>query len=61
MNDFLIKALQQKILPAIVFRNEDDVLPVAEAFLNGGLNVIEVPARTSVALNAVSAIKKKIS
>ncbi len=59
MNDFLIKALQQKILPAIVFRNEEDVLPVAEAFLNGGLNVIEVPARTSVALNAVSAIRKK--
>ena len=59
MNDFLIKALQQKILPAIVFRNEENVLPVAEAFLNGGLNVIEVPARTSVALNAVSAIRKK--
>ena len=58
MNDLLIKALQQKNLPAIVFRNEDDVLPVAEAFLNGGLNVIEVPARTPVALNAVSAIRK---
>lgn len=51
-------ALQQKILPAIVFYDEGNVLPVAEAFLNGGLHVIEVPARTSVALNAVSVIRK---
>ena len=58
INSILHKALQQKILPAIVFHNEENVLPVAEAFLNGGLNVIEVPARTSVALNAVSAIRK---
>ena len=58
MNNFLIKALQQKILPAIVFHNEEDVLPVVEAFLNGGLNVMEVPVRTPVALNAVSAIRK---
>ncbi|MEP6683610.1 MAG: bifunctional 4-hydroxy-2-oxoglutarate aldolase/2-dehydro-3-deoxy-phosphogluconate aldolase [Parafilimonas sp.] len=58
MNDFLVKALQQKILPAIVFHNDENVLPVAEAFLNGGLNVIEVPARTPVSLNAVDAIRK---
>ena len=51
-------ALQQKILPAIVFYSEENILPVAEAFLNAGLNVIEVPARTSVALNAVSTIRK---
>ena len=51
-------ALQQKILPAIVFYSEENILPVAEAFLNGGLHVIEVPARTSVALHAVSAIRK---
>ena len=50
--------LQQKILPAIVFYKEEHVLPVAEAFLNGGLNVIEVPVRTSVALNAVTVIRK---
>src|SRR5690242_2730667 len=54
----LQQALQQKILPAIVFHNEENILPVAEAFLNAGLNVIEVPARTSVALNAVSTIRK---
>ncbi len=59
MNELLSKALTQKILPAIVFHDEENVLPVAEAFLNGGLNVIEVPARTPIALNAVSAIRKK--
>lgn len=59
MNDFLIKALQQKMLPAIVFHNEENVLPVAEAFLSAGLNVIEIPVRTPVALNAISSIRKK--
>jgi len=58
MNDFLVRALQKKILPAIVFHNEENVLPVAEAFSNGGLRVIEIPVRTTVALNAVSTIRK---
>jgi 2-dehydro-3-deoxyphosphogluconate aldolase/(4S)-4-hydroxy-2-oxoglutarate aldolase len=59
MNQLLTKALQQKILPAIVFYNEENALPVAEAFLAGGLNVIEIPVRTPVALNVISAIRKK--
>ncbi len=59
MNQLLIKALQQKILPAIVFHYEENALPVAEAFLSAGLNVIEIPIRTSVALNAISSIRKK--
>jgi 2-dehydro-3-deoxyphosphogluconate aldolase / (4S)-4-hydroxy-2-oxoglutarate aldolase len=59
MNELLIKALQQKILPAIVFHNEESALPVAEAFLSAGLNVIEIPVRTTVALNAITAVRKK--
>jgi 2-dehydro-3-deoxyphosphogluconate aldolase / (4S)-4-hydroxy-2-oxoglutarate aldolase len=58
MNTFLNKVLQQQILPAVVFDDEETVLPVAEAFLTAGLNVIEVPARTSIALNALSIIRK---
>jgi 2-dehydro-3-deoxyphosphogluconate aldolase/(4S)-4-hydroxy-2-oxoglutarate aldolase len=61
MNQLLTKALQQKILPAIVFHNEDNALPVAEAFLSAGLNVIEIPVRTSVALNAITVIRKKFT
>lgn len=59
MNDFLVKALQQKILPAIVFHDEENVLPVAEAFLSAGLMVMEIPVRTSIAFNAISIIKKE--
>ncbi len=59
MDQLLIKALQQKILPAIVFHDEENALPVAEAFLSAGLNVIEIPVRTTVALNAISSIRKK--
>ncbi len=59
MNDFLIKALQQKILPAIVFYNDENALPVAEAFLSAGLNVIEIPVRTTVALNTITVIRKR--
>jgi 2-dehydro-3-deoxyphosphogluconate aldolase / (4S)-4-hydroxy-2-oxoglutarate aldolase len=58
MNTFLSTALQQKILPAVVFEEEETVLPVAEAFLTAGLNVMEVPVRTLIALNAVSTIRK---
>jgi 2-dehydro-3-deoxyphosphogluconate aldolase/(4S)-4-hydroxy-2-oxoglutarate aldolase len=59
MNQLLTKALQQKILPAIVFHNEENALPVAEAFLSAGLNVIEIPVRTPVALNVISSIRNK--
>ena len=57
MNQLLTKALQQKILPAIVFHNEEKALPVAEAFLSAGLNVIEIPVRTPVALNVITVIR----
>lgn len=54
----LTKTLQQGILPAITFKDPDDVLPVAEAILEGGLSVLEIPFRTSVAPKAVSLIRK---
>jgi 2-dehydro-3-deoxyphosphogluconate aldolase/(4S)-4-hydroxy-2-oxoglutarate aldolase len=59
MNDLLVQALQQKILPAVVFYDEDSILPVIESFLNAGLNVMEIPFRTSVAVHAVSTIRKE--
>ena len=58
MDNLLITALKQRILPAVVFNDEENVLPVAEAFLSAGLNVMEVPVRTSVALNEVRLIRK---
>lgn len=54
----LASALQQRLLPAITFEKEEHALPVAEALLNAGLFVMEIPFRTVVAEKAVSVIRK---
>lgn len=60
MKGFLLAAaLKQKILPAITFDAVENVLPVAEALLKGGLQVMEIPFRTMVAERAVSLIRKE--
>jgi 2-dehydro-3-deoxyphosphogluconate aldolase / (4S)-4-hydroxy-2-oxoglutarate aldolase len=50
--------LQQKILPAVGITAIEQALPVAEAILEGGLNVMEVPFRSMVAPEAISIIRK---
>ncbi len=57
-NSFLHQALQQKILPAVTFSSVAEALPVAEAILKGGLQVMEVPFRTDVAAAIIKAIRK---
>jgi 2-dehydro-3-deoxyphosphogluconate aldolase / (4S)-4-hydroxy-2-oxoglutarate aldolase len=60
MKDFsLAGTLKQKILPAVTFSKFENVLPVTEALIKGGLNVMEIPLRTTVALKAVTAIRKE--
>jgi 2-dehydro-3-deoxyphosphogluconate aldolase/(4S)-4-hydroxy-2-oxoglutarate aldolase len=59
MNDLLVQALRQKILPAVVFYDEESILPVTESFLNAGLHVMEIPFRTSVSVHAISRIRKE--
>jgi 2-dehydro-3-deoxyphosphogluconate aldolase/(4S)-4-hydroxy-2-oxoglutarate aldolase len=56
-NNLLIKVLQQKILPAVSFSSADEVLPVTEAILKGGLRVMEIPFRTGVAAEAIRMIR----
>jgi len=58
IDSFFTNALAQKILPAIVFNREEDALPVAEAFLEAGLRVMEVPFRTPAAPQVVSRVRK---
>ena len=52
------RSLIKNILPAVTFENTDAVLKVAEVFIAEGLNTIEVPLRTTVALEAVTLIRK---
>jgi 2-dehydro-3-deoxyphosphogluconate aldolase / (4S)-4-hydroxy-2-oxoglutarate aldolase len=57
MNEKLLTAaLSQKILPAVTFYNEEDILPVTEALVKAGLRVLEIPFRTAVAEKAVKTI-----
>jgi 2-dehydro-3-deoxyphosphogluconate aldolase/(4S)-4-hydroxy-2-oxoglutarate aldolase len=59
MSDILLRnILSKKILPAIVFNDEEDAVRVAAVFLEAGLNVIEVPFRTPAAPEAIARIRK---
>jgi len=60
MKEFsLAEALKQQLLPAVTFDKIEHALPVAEALLKGGLRVMEVQCRTTIALEAIVAIRKE--
>lgn len=50
---------KDKLLPAVTLTNANTGLSVAEALLEGGLNVMEITFRTSATAEAVSAIAKE--
>ncbi|HEX5172265.1 MAG TPA: bifunctional 4-hydroxy-2-oxoglutarate aldolase/2-dehydro-3-deoxy-phosphogluconate aldolase [Cyclobacteriaceae bacterium] len=50
--------LKEKILPAVTFNSIDEVLPVAEAILRGGLSIVEIAFRSKVAAESITIIKK---
>ncbi|MEX1062225.1 MAG: hypothetical protein WEC12_01365, partial [Balneolaceae bacterium] len=49
----------KKLLPAVTLTEADSALRVAEAFLEGGLNVMEITFRTSAAMAALNAVAKE--
>lgn len=51
--------LEKKLLPAVTLTDADTALSVAEALLEGGLNVMEITFRTSATAAAVSAVAKE--
>ncbi|MGZ4987344.1 MAG: bifunctional 4-hydroxy-2-oxoglutarate aldolase/2-dehydro-3-deoxy-phosphogluconate aldolase, partial [Limisphaerales bacterium] len=50
--------LQRRVLYIAIFDRVEDALPVCKALLAGGLDILEVPLRTSCALASISAIRK---
>ncbi|WP_444900024.1 bifunctional 4-hydroxy-2-oxoglutarate aldolase/2-dehydro-3-deoxy-phosphogluconate aldolase [Microbulbifer sp. VAAC004] len=48
------------VVPVLVIERAEDALPLAEALLKGGLNVLEVTLRTEAALSAVEQIAKHL-
>jgi len=50
---------QNRLLPAVTLTDADSALSVAEALLEGGINVMEITFRTSATIEAVSAIARE--
>lgn len=58
--DTLELATHGPVIPVIVIRHIEDAVPMAEAFLEGGVKVLEVTMRTPVALQCMEAIAKAV-
>ncbi len=54
----LDELLKRPVIPVIVIEDAKDAEPLAEALLEGGLDVIEVTCRTNAAAEALARIKK---
>ncbi len=46
------------IVPVVVIEKEQDALPTADAFLKGGLNVMEITMRTEAGIESIRQIKR---
>ena len=58
--DTLELATHGPVIPVIVIRHIEDAVPMAEAFLEGGIKVLEVTMRTPVALQCMEEIAKRV-
>ncbi len=56
----LDELLNRKVIPVIVIDDADDAVPLAEALLEGGADVIEVTFRTTAAAEAINRINKAL-
>lgn len=54
----LNELLKRPVIPVIVIDDANDAEPLAEALLNGGMDVIEITCRTAAAEEALTRVKK---
>ena len=50
---------QKRVLPLVTIDNIDDTEPLAQALIEGGLPIMEVPFRTSIAAEAIQKVRDK--
>ena len=50
----------KKLIPVAVIENADTAIPLAQALIEAGLNVIEVTLRTDAALESIERIKQSV-
>ncbi len=48
------------VVPVIILEHAADAIPLAEALLAGGINIMEITLRTSAALDAISLLTKTL-
>jgi 2-dehydro-3-deoxyphosphogluconate aldolase/(4S)-4-hydroxy-2-oxoglutarate aldolase len=53
------RILTKRILPAAIIDRLDDAVPLAEALLAGGLDIIEITFRTEAAAESIRQVSKK--
>lgn len=60
MADMFEQLTKRRIIPVIVIDDAADAVPLAEALLAGGVDVIEITFRTAAAADAITAIAKSV-
>ena len=48
------------VMPVMVIQNLDDAVPLAKALVAGGIKVLEITLRTSIALEAIKLISQEV-
>ncbi|MBT1449385.1 bifunctional 4-hydroxy-2-oxoglutarate aldolase/2-dehydro-3-deoxy-phosphogluconate aldolase [Glaciecola sp. XM2] len=51
---------QGPVVPVLVIEKVEDALPIAEALIKGGINVLEVTLRTAAAMDVIATIAKHL-
>jgi 2-dehydro-3-deoxyphosphogluconate aldolase/(4S)-4-hydroxy-2-oxoglutarate aldolase len=54
------KILERRVVPVVVIEKAEDAVPIAEALVAGGLDVIEITLRTPAALEALRRIVRAL-
>lgn len=59
MNEIKAKINENKIIPVVAIEKMDNVIPLADALIKGGLPLIEITFRTKIASEAINLIQKE--
>ena len=57
--DMIEQIKSEKIVPVVKLENAKDAMPLAEALMAGGINVMEITFRTAAAAECISTIAKE--
>ncbi len=49
-----------RVVPVVVINDKEDVLPIAESLLKGGVSIIEITLRSECALSAIETVAKEL-